>query len=317
MKTLVGQIGFVLLSLATGWSLPAIAQEAEDKRAVSVEVQPQEGKLAEPIEIIIRIRAEETAFDFPESLQLDPFTVVDRTRDVELSDEGKLDVLKLKIAAYEETGDLEVPSFKLVSRTEDGGTQVEIEVPAVKVKIVSVLEGIEKPEPRDVSAPVAVIVSDYRTLVFVGLCVFWLLVAFLFRLRRSGAAIAPRIIDLPPEKPAHEIALKRLQQIVDDDLLRQGLAYEYFVRMAEAVREYLGNRYRFFALDLTSRELLEELRDRNTPGLEHAKLQQILNDADLVKFARNHPTDEISSRSIDGAFALVHATKQSEEGEAK
>jgi len=317
MKTLVGQIGLVLLSLATGWSLPAIAQEAEDKKAVSVEVQPQEAKLAEPIEIIIRIKAGETAFDFPESLPLDPFTVVDRTRDVELSDEGKLDVLKLKIAAYEETGNLEVPSFKLVSRTEDGGTQAEIEVPALKVKIVSVLEGIEKPEPRDVSSPVAVIVSDYRALVFAGLCVFWLLVAFIFRLRRSGTAIAPRIIDLPPEKPAHEIAMKRLQQIVDDDLLRQGKAYEYFVRMAEAVREYLGNRYRFFALDLTSRELLEELRDRNTPGLEHAKLQLILNDADLVKFARNQPTDEISSRSIDGAFALVEATKYSEEGDTK
>jgi len=87
--------------------------------------------------------------------------------------------------------------------------------------------------------------------------------------------------------------------------------------MTETVREYLGNRYRFYALDLTSRELLEELRDRPTPGLEHAKLQLIFNDADLVKFARNQPTDEISSRSIDGAFALVHATKQSEDGEAR
>jgi len=205
MNTLIGQIGFVLLGLAAGWSMPAIAQAVEDKpvQAVSVEVKPQEAKLAEPIELIIRIKAEEIVFDFPDRLQLDPFTIIDRTRDVELSDEGKLDVLKLKITAFEETGELEVPSFKLKSRTEDGGTQVEIEVPAVKIKIVSVLEGIEKPEPRDVSSPVAVIVSDYRSLVIAGLFVFWLLVAFLFRLRRSGPAIAPRVIDLPPEKPAH------------------------------------------------------------------------------------------------------------------
>ena len=68
-----------------------------------------------------------------------------------------------------------------------------------------------------------------------------------------------------------------------------------------------------YALDLTTRELLEELRDRHTPGLEHGTLAQLLHDADLVKFARLNPSDDACSKAINGAFALVEATRVKEE----
>ena len=92
-------------------------------------------------------------------------------------------------------------------------------------------------------------------------------------------------------------------------LLRQDRAHEYFVRVSESVREYLGNRYQFFALDLTSQELLDEVRDRPTPGMDLPQVQQILKDADLVKFARLSPSDEMASRAIDNAFSLVENTR--------
>jgi hypothetical protein len=101
-----------------------------------------------------------------------------------------------------------------------------------------------------------------------------------------------------------------LHRIVEDDLLRQEKFREYFIRVSETVREYLGNRYGFFAMDLTSRELLDELRDRPTPGLEHPRLKELLQNADLVKFAKLQPPDDMSSSAIDNAYSLVNATRR-------
>jgi len=114
---------------------------------------------------------------------------------------------------------------------------------------------------------------------------------------------------------AHQIAYEKLHKIVEDDLLKKGRFREYFIRVSETIREYLGNRYGFFAMDLTSRELVDELRDRPTPGLEIGGLKTLLQNADLVKFAKLDPTDEMSSSAIDGAYSLVNATRRVEEEE--
>ena len=114
---------------------------------------------------------------------------------------------------------------------------------------------------------------------------------------------------MPPPRQAYDIAREKLNAIVTDDLLRRGHFYEYFVRISEVVREYLGNRYQFYAMDLTTRELLMELRDRPTPGLENAQLRLLLEDADLVKFARLHPSDDQCAQAINTAFRLIETTR--------
>jgi len=291
--------------------------------AVSVSAKPQTAKLGEAISLVIEVRAPGGALKLPDKLDLDPFVVLDR-RGGEVNEKGLL-VFELEIATFEKTGELEVPGFSLVRPATDGGTDgdgetagdgEEVEVPPVKIKIKSMLAGVEKPEPRDVAAPVPVIVRDYRLLVLLGLLALWILSAVGLRLRRTPGGVEARHEELPPERAAHEIAIEKLDQIVEDNLLRKGRQHEYFDRVSDTVREYLGNRFGFFALDLTSRELLEELRDRPTPGLDHQLLGQLLGEADLVKFAKAQASDEISSRAIDGAYSLITNTRRDEAGGA-
>jgi hypothetical protein len=291
--------------------------ETEGSPAVSIEVHPQEVRLGDPVVVTIRIANGGGKYQLPSVLKLGAFTERSRSRDTEIVEGRPLDVIRLEVAAYEDVGKLEIPAFRLVTAQEDGGSEEGLEVPPVSVKVKSVLEGIEQPEPRDVVSPVSVVVRDYRLLVAAGLVVFWLLAAFGLRLRRAPVMVPARLEDLPPARLAHEIALQKLGRVVEDDLLRQGKFQEFFIRVSDTVREYLGNRYRFFALDLTTRELLEELRDRPTPGLEHGALKKMLAEADLVKFAKVTPTDEMSSRSIDDAYSLVESTKQVEEVESE
>jgi hypothetical protein len=278
---------------------------------VSAEFQPQEAKLGEPVKLVITAKgAEGVSYKLPEQIDLEPF--------VELGRESKKKrdqyIFTLKLVVYEEVGEVTLPGFKIEGEKPDADADADavkaLEVPEAKLKITRMLTGVEKPEPRDIAGPVPVWVDDYRLLVYLGLVLLFVFGALILRRSRPVGRAAQQLVDLPPPRLAHQIAYDKLHQIVEDNLLRQEKFREYFIRVSETVREYLGNRYGFFAMDLTSRELVDELRDRPTPGLEISGLKALLQNADLVKFAKLQPTDEMSSGAIDGAYSLVNATRR-------
>jgi len=288
-----------------------LAAEGEGT-AVSVEFKPQEAKLGEPVEVIVTAKGEEgVEYKLPEKLDLGPFVELGRER----KKKGDEYIFTLKVVVYEEVGEVTLPGFKIEGEKpgSGSGTTEALEVPEAKLTVRSMLTGVEKPEPRDIAGPVAVWVSDYRLVVYLGLVLLFAAGAWVVRRHRFGVGAGQRLVDLPPPRMAHQIAYDKLHKIVEDDLLKKGRFREYFIRVSETVREYLGNRYGFFAMDLTSRELVDELRDRPTPGLEIAGLKTLLQDSDMVKFAKLEPTDEMSSSAIDTAYSLVNATRRIEE----
>ncbi len=101
----------------------------------------------------------------------------------------------------------------------------------------------------------------------------------------------------PPPVPAHEIALSSLDTLAAEKLAEDGQFKEFCLRISEIIREYLGARYGFDSLELTSTELLTALktctRRMKTQGdrlPDHASVQQFLEDTDMVKFAQYIPT---------------------------
>jgi hypothetical protein len=299
------------------WAAPLPAAEAteeEPDHAVSVQANPNRAALGEPINLIIEVRAQAgVTYRLPATLTLDPFVELSRTEELTPDADaatGALQRLVVKIACYQETGTLKVPAFALETVVADGEPPGPgIEVPEVDVQITGILEGVADPKPRDINGPVSIIVKDYRLLVVLGLVVLFFAAGWSLRRYTGRPRPHPRVQPLPPPRQAYEIAMEKLSAIVMDDLLRQGKYYEYFVRISEVVREYLGNRYQFFAMDLTTPELLMELRDRPSPGLEHAQLRSLLEDADLVKFARLHPSDDQCAHAMNAAFKLIEGTR--------
>lgn len=317
--------------LALAWL--GVPTPARAQATASVEVQPAEVKLGEPAEVIIRIRGAASAarYRLPDEPDLGPFVELGRDAQVEQLADKRIQVLRLTLASFEQLGELTLPGMRLQplpqpseqadggpdsasGQAGDGGAQVEpLDIPPVQIEVLSLLEGVAEPSPKDVAGPLDVRVPDHRLLVVAGLVVIWLGLGLLLRRHRPPEELPSRLQELPPPRRAHEIARERLQAIVDDDLLRQGRVHEYFTRISETLREYLGNRYGFFALDLTSAELIGELRDRITPGLDVEALTRALSEADLVKFARLEPTDAMCSFAIDSAYAVVEATRLADE----
>jgi hypothetical protein len=299
------------------WAAALQAYDATEEKpdpAVSVQANPNRAALGEPINVIIEVQVKAgVTYRLPGAIKLDPFVELSRTEELTPAADastGALQRFVLKIATYEKTGALTVPSFRLDAINADGDVPASsVEVPEVAVQIASILEGVSDPKPRDINGPVSIVVKDYRLLVILGLLVLFFASVWSLRRYAGGLRLDSRVQALPPPRQAYEIAMEKLNAIVADDLLRQGKFYEYFVRISEVVREYLGNRYQFFAMDLTTRELLMELCDRPSPGLEHAHLRSLLEEADLVKFARLHPSDDQCAHAINAAFTLVESTR--------
>jgi len=113
----------------------------------------------------------------------------------------------------------------------------------------------------------------------------------------------------PPPRPPWEVALEQLDEVRYAGLLEVGRFQEYFDRVNDAVRQYLGSRYGFDGLESTTDEILQSMRKATL--LEELAMPGIvlfLEDCDLVKFAKFTPTTEECTRALDAAERIVRTT---------
>jgi len=108
------------------------------------------------------------------------------------------------------------------------------------------------------------------------------------------------------------IALNRLIKLEEKKLWEKGKINEYHTELSEIIRRYLEEKFNFIALELTTDEILGELKPQISNDLSK-KLQKILVRADLAKFAKNKPTDSENSESMLLAKEIILSTKKTED----
>lgn len=109
--------------------------------------------------------------------------------------------------------------------------------------------------------------------------------------------------------PAHEIALQKLEDLRESKLWQKGEIKEYQSQLTYTIREYLENRYEIQALESSTDEIVKALRASNFDPKDETDLKTILQVADLVKFAKAKPSEEIHEEFLNTAFSFVEKTK--------
>jgi hypothetical protein len=112
----------------------------------------------------------------------------------------------------------------------------------------------------------------------------------------------------PPPRPPWEIALEKLDEVRHAGLLEVARFQEYFDRVNDAVRAYLGARYDFDGLESTTDEILVALRRAVLERHALAGILEFLGDCDLVKFANMTPSKDECERTLDSAERIVRMT---------
>lgn len=128
----------------------------------------------------------------------------------------------------------------------------------------------------------------------------------------------------PPPRPPWEIALEKLDEVRHAGLLESKRHAEYFDRVSDAVRGYLGARFGFDGLESTTDEILAALKKQAsgfvrvdtggdlegapTPGIPLKEIQDFLFECDLVKFANLKPTPEQCATALTEGEQIVRGT---------
>jgi len=120
---------------------------------------------------------------------------------------------------------------------------------------------------------------------------------------------APVPIIIPP---AHKVAMSKLEDLRTQQLWQEGKVKEYQSELTYIVREYLENRYDILALESTTDEIINKFLKGLLDGDDVNSLQRILQVADLVKFAKAKPDEDIHESFMNEAVRFVEKTKKEE-----
>lgn len=202
-----------------------------------------------------------------------------------------------------------------VAWIDDKGAEYKASSEAFSIRVQSVIANEEAPT---LSAPgpwlhlrtrnVPLIIASALLLA----AVLGFLIAQLFRRRESE----PEIVQEGPKRPAWEIALESLDTLEAENLLEAGEHVQFHFRLSEIVRTWIDGRYGMNAMEMTTREITQELkRNRLTIGQHGDAIEQILEDTDFVKFARFQPPVEGSRKVFAQTKELILAVRDQDERE--
>ncbi len=179
-----------------------------------------------------------------------------------------------------------------------------LEVKAVEVDVES--------DIRDIKSIFRIPLSFRELLPYlVGLLAIALIVSLLIRHFKKGRLKEQKFtIWEKPDIPAHMAAFSRLSGLKSRKLWQAGQFKLYHSELTNIIRLYLEKRYGIGALELTTSEIMTVVEPLIEDSVMLNNLRQILEVADLVKFAKFIPEASLNEASMELAFDFVDGTKK-------
>ena len=281
---------------------------------VQLSVTPQKGlTTGDVITLKIRVAAKPGVDVAVPEQSFAPFELIGKKASEKALAEGKEHEFELSLIALE-PGQLSLPALSL-RVVGPKGELGEVKTEPQPLRIASLIANEPNAEPKPPSKPVAVMQDDYTLAWIGGAILFAALVALATVLTSRWLKRRPRQLPPPPPpRPAWELAMAKLNALAQNKaaLLADSRGEEYVDGVSDALREYLGRRYGFDGLESTTDEVLRTLERIRPHKLSLSSVSLLLEQCDLVKFARAAPDAEICDEVWNAAAELVRTTIPSE-----
>ena len=112
--------------------------------------------------------------------------------------------------------------------------------------------------------------------------------------------------------PAHIVALRKLDGFRGDRLWVPEKQKTFYSGVTDALREYIVARYGISAMEMTTKEIFDDLKGTDVPADLFAELRSLFERADYVKFAKYVATETENASAVPLAVRFVTATYQAE-----
>jgi len=290
-------IGILILLL----SLSAEAQE------VRTSVDTTAIKIGEQITYGITVEAEaEDMVVFPEGQTFEPMEMVESFPVDTSKVEGKFELLKKYALTQWDSGSYSIPQQKIIINNREFLTDsllIEVNnvvVDTTKQKLFPIKPAVEVPSRFEI---------PIWAWWLLAVIVLGVLIFLFFRRKRKKEEAAKRL-------PPYEQAILELKKLDESHLLENREIKEYYSQLSAAVRRYLDEEVFDHAMESTSGELVAYLEAEKSTGKLNIdqktidNLKQILQRADLAKFANSKPDMITAKEDRSRAEFVINDTKQ-------
>lgn len=152
--------------------------------------------------------------------------------------------------------------------------------------------------------------SEWRTYLWLAVLtvVLTLVTFYLFiRLRENKPIITKmRIVR---HVPAHKRALSAIEKIKAERMQQSEDQKTYYTQLTDTLRRYIQERFGFNAMEMTSSEIIERLRENGDKKMLD-ELRELFATADLVKFAKYSTLINENDLNLVNAVHFIDETKQ-------
>ena len=244
------------------------------------------------------------------------FSIIDSTKVIEIIDPGKLDTVSnndgflltrnLMLTSFD-SGFHWVPPIPVIFEQNGSINIINTERLSLEVRTIQITED------SLTIAPIKPIITEPRN--------FWDILPYLAIVLMIVAAIiylTQRKPETPKEVPSrvipsHTIALDKLKLLRESQLWQKGEIKKFQSELTRIVRQYLENRFDIPALESTTDEIIKKVQQLDIHRGWSAKLKNMFQVADLVKFAKASPPDDFHNKVLDDAKSFILDTKSEEE----
>ena len=279
---------------------------------VKVETNTKNIKIGEQIQYKVSVETPaDTPVSFPEGQTFAPLEMVKTRAADTLRDGGKYRLVKEYYLTQFDEGKYTIPSQKIRINNKDYFTD-SLLVEVHTVAIDTLKQPLYDIKPiQDVKKPFT---SYGWILTIIAAVLLLLIVAFVYFvfIRKKKLPFLQTQKKLPP----FDRAIQDLKELQNSKYLIQSQHKEYYTRLTDIVKAYLEEEVHILAKESTTDELLTKinlLQEKGKLNLNQetiTNLKRVLQTADLVKFAKNKPSDDSAEYDRETIENVVIKTKE-------
>lgn len=107
-------------------------------------------------------------------------------------------------------------------------------------------------------------------------------------------------------------ALQAFERLQNPEFIQAEKSQEFYVQLSYILKEYLQERYQEALLDKTDQELIEFFQNRDVLKPFTEEMEQVLQGAVTIKFAKQSAARETMKRDVAACTAVIEKTKSSD-----